>query len=308
MLRVLLAAILLSFAACAHADGGGAQAPGLDIVLTNDDGYDAPGLLVLRAALQAAGHEVSVVAPGANRSGSSVAITSHGTLTWHEPEPGVIAVDGTPADCMRVAMTTLRATPPDLIISGINFGQNVGPGMLSSGTVGAALAGASHGIPSIAISQTVDPHDVSGTARYFPSAAEFVVRLVAALQADGTFLLLPAGVTLNVNYPARVSADVLGVRFTRQGRSTLYSLVYTRQGDSAVSMAFAPNKAAETVADADTTALREGYVSVTPLDGDWTTASNSQIDPERERALESLRRLTRSLDLTPPKRAVGARR
>ena len=89
---LLLACLLLGVAFCASADQGAT----LDILLTNDDGYDAPGIRILRAALEAEGHEVQVIAPSQNRSGSSVAISTHGTLTWRQVEPKVIAVNGTP--------------------------------------------------------------------------------------------------------------------------------------------------------------------------------------------------------------------
>ena len=291
MLRLLLAVVLLAGSACAHAES-------LDILLTNDDGYDAPGLRVLRAALVADGHAVSVVAPARNRSGASVSISTEGTLTWREVEPGVVAVEGTPADCVRLALTMLRDSPPDLLVSGINFGQNVGSGTLSSGTVGAALTGASLGVPAIAVSQTVDANDILGTERYFPAAAAVTVALVRALRAQPPGPLLPRGMTLNLNHPARAAADVKGVKLTRQGRSTLYTLVYKREGAAAVSLAFAPNAVAETVPDADTTALAEGYVSLTPLDGSWTA----------DGAFESFRSLVKTLDALAESSASPAAR
>ena len=224
---VLLALLLLLPACCALADD---TAEPLDILLTNDDGYDAPGIRILRAALEADGHEVQVIAPAENRSSSSVAISTHGTMTWRQVEPKVIAVDGTPADCVRLAFTVLLDERPDLLISGVNFGQNVGAGTVSSGTVGAAITGASLGVPAIAVSQTVDPNDVRGTVRYFPDAAAVAVALVRELASAGK-PLLPRGMTLNVNHPPRKSVDVEGVKLTRQGRSTLYSVVYEKQGD-----------------------------------------------------------------------------
>ncbi|MBW2267679.1 MAG: 5'/3'-nucleotidase SurE [Deltaproteobacteria bacterium] len=295
MLRLLLAALLLGCSSCAHADG---FAQRLDILLTNDDGYEAAGLRTLRAALEAEGHAVSVVAPAEDRSGSSVSITTRGTLSWREVEPGVVAVDGTPADCVRLAFTTLRDGPPDLVVSGINFGQNVGSRMLSSGTVGAALTSASLGVPAIAVSQAVDPNDIRGTERYFPAAAAFAVRLVRALRAEQPGPLLSRGMALNVNHPPRLAADVQGVKLTRQGRSTLYSLLYTRRGEAAVSMAFVPNSEEETVPDADTAALAEGYVSVTPLEGSWTA----------DAAFEHLRGLAKTLDALASGGAAAAAR
>lgn len=278
----VFAAALLVAACCARADEPPAT---LDILLTNDDGYDAPGIRILRAALEAEGHRVQVVAPADNRSGSSVAISTHGTLTWRQVEPQVIAVSGTPADCVRLALTMLLKERPDLLVSGVNFGQNVGAATLSSGTVGAALTGASLGVPSIAVSQAVDPNDLTGTVRYFPDAAAVTVALVSELAAAGD-PFLPRGTALNVNHPPRKVVDLEGVKLTRQGHSTLYSVVYEKQGDGSVSMAFAPSLVKETVPNADTTALAAGYVSVTPLDGSWTA----------EAAFEGLRGVAKTLD------------
>jgi len=283
MLRVAFVALLLGCCACAHA---ATPAGSLDILLTNDDGYDARGLLVMRAALLAEGHRVSVIAPSSDRSGSSVSLTTRGTLRWRAVARNVVAVDGTPADCVSLALTMLRDTPPDLIVSGVNFGQNVGSGTVSSGTVGAAVTGASMGVPSIAVSQTVDPNDLRGTERYFPAAAKLTVALVRALGQNGRRPLLPSGMALNVNHPPRMGADVAGVRLTRQGSARLYDVVYTRAGEGEAIMRFAPSSLAETVPDADTTALAAGYVSVTPLDASWTAHAD----------FEQLRGLADTLD------------
>lgn len=301
MLRCLLATAVLIISACAH---GAGRAEPLDILLTNDDGYDAAGLVALRAALVADGHTVSVVAPSGNRSGSSVGITTQGSLRWRAVEPDVIAVEGTPADCVRLALTTLRSDAPDLVVSGINFGQNVGSGTLSSGTVGAALTALNLGVPSIAFSQTVDANDVRGTVRYFPAAASFSARLVTELRALQSGLLLPDAMMLNVNYPARSAADVRGAKLTRQGRSTLYSVVYTREGDRSVSIAFAPGIVEETIIDADTSALAAGYISVTPLDGDWS----SLVQKRDSDALSSLQELVRRLGAAVERAPVGGAR
>ena len=242
----------------------------LRILLTNDDGHAADGIGTLRAALEAEGHEVLVVAPAENRSGSSAAYTSRGKLTWRQVDPQRIAVDGTPADCIRLAVTTFLDEPVDLVVSGVNFGQNVGSGTISSGTVGAAMMGASYSIPAIAVSQAVDPNDVSATPRFFPDAAAMTVALVRELADRNEGRLLPPGMVLNVNHPPRKAGDVEGLKLTRQGRSTLYELVYEEQEDGSFTMDYAPNKNPETVDGADTTALAAGFVTVTPLEGSWT--------------------------------------
>jgi 5'/3'-nucleotidase SurE len=257
----------------------------LHILLTNDDGVDAPGLQALRSALRPSGHRLSVVAPSGERSGSSVALTTRGTLSVRSVEPGVFAVEGTPADCVRIALEVLLDEAVDLVVSGVNFGQNIGSGTLVSGTVGAALMAAARGVPAIAVSQTVDPVDVRGTNRFFPDAAAFAASLVGELAAQQVKPLLPRGIVLNVNHPPRHRADLAGVRFTRQGRTTLYELRYERGEDGALGVTFAPSGGKEPVADADTTAVSQGYVSVTPLDGDWTAGDEefSKLRPLVER-------------------------
>jgi len=262
-----LLSLVLVFACCASADAPGRS---LRILLTNDDGHEADGIGALRAALEADGHEVIVVAPSENRSGSSTSYTSRGKLTWRQVDPKRIAVDGTPADCIRLAVSTFLEEPVDLIVSGVNFGQNVGSGTISSGTVGAAMVGASYGIPAIAVSQAVDANDIAATTRFFPDAADVTVALIRELMDRNGDRLLPPGMVLNVNHPPRKAADVEGLKLTRQGRSTLYELVYEAQEDGSFSMAYAPNPAKETVDEADTTALAAGFVTVTPLEGSWT--------------------------------------
>jgi 5'/3'-nucleotidase SurE len=265
-------ALATAFLACACAtrpalaEAGG----GLRILLSNDDGVGAPGLKALHEALRARGHRVTVVAPSADRSGAGVSITTHGSLRVREVAPGVNAVDGTPADCVRLALTTLLDEAPDLVVSGVNFGQNIGAGTVSSGTVGAAITGAALGVPAIAVSQAVDSQDLAATARFFPDAAEFAAALIDALLENGGRELLPRFTVLNVNHPARHRGEVAGVKLTRQGRSTLFELRYEPGEDGDVRVSFAPSGSPEPVSDADTAALAAGYVTITPLDGSWT--------------------------------------
>jgi 5'/3'-nucleotidase SurE len=292
-LQGVLAVLALAgaFVACgcatppAPADAEG----GLDILLSNDDGVDAPGLRALHEALRARGHRVSVVAPSAERSGSSVSVTMHGSLRVREVAPGVSAVDGSPADCVRVALTTLLDETPDLVVSGVNFGQNIGAGTVLSGTVGAAITAAALGVPAIAVSQTVDPQDLNATTRFFPDAAEFAAALIDALLEHGGRGLMPRFSVLNVNHPPRHRSEVAGVKLTRQGRSTLFELRYEPGEDGELRVGFAPSGGPEPVADADTAALSAGYVTITPLDGNWTARDEvfSELRPVAE-ALGSL--------------------
>jgi 5'-nucleotidase len=257
----------------AQAAGG----PGLDILLTNDDGYEAPGLASLRAALMSAGHSVTVVAPLDNRSGSGVSATSSGLIDYYQQADGVWAVDGTPTDAVSLALVhLLRATPPDLVVSGSNFGQNVGANVIESGTVGAAITASRMGLPAIAVSVAVEL-DERGAAPPYPStteafapAADFVVGLVRQLHETDAEGLLPPRTVLNVNYPAVGAGEVTGVRFAPLASVRAFRRVYTVAGETGparVEIAEANIDRAEDGSDVDLVA--NGYVTISVLDGDW---------------------------------------
>ena len=143
-LITLLAVLCPSFAS--------AQATPLRILLTNDDGYDATGLQAMRRALTAAGHHVTVSAPATDQSSKSASMTS-GRITFEKKEDGVWAIHGTPADSADIGLRLLlKDSPPDLVVSGSNRGQNLGTSANSSGTVGAAVVAMQKGVPAIAVS------------------------------------------------------------------------------------------------------------------------------------------------------------
>ena len=250
----------------------------LRILLTNDDGVDAPGIAAMRESLEASGHRVTVVAPSRNRSGSSVSLTTGGTLTVREIEPGVYSVDGSPADCALLGLRQIIQDRVDLVVSGVNFGQNIGVRLVSSGTVGAAIAAAGEGVPAIATSQTVDPDDYRKTPRFFPDSAAFTASLVDDLSTRPPGRLLPPGVVLNVNYPARERGEVAGVRLTHQGSSILYELNYAPEGVGRYDVSFSLAEETDSDPDADTRAIAEGYVSVTPLYASWTSEDKVMSD------------------------------
>ncbi len=260
------------------------EARTLRILLTNDDGVDAPGLRELRSTLVAAGHRVVVVAPTGNRSGSSVSMTTGGNIEVRRLEPDVFALDGSPADCVLIGTKKIVDGPVDLVVSGINMGQNVGRRTVASGTVGATIAAATLGYPAVAFSQAVDPVDYRRTPRFFPGGAGFAADFVAAL-AEEEGRVMPGGISLNVNLPARPIDTVHGVRLTRQGSSVLYVLQYEPGAEGSYRVDFAPSDIEETVDGADTTALAEGWISVTPLDGSWAVGEDvwSKLEPLAKR-------------------------
>jgi len=182
------------------------------ILLSNDDGFNAPGLQALRAEI-AKISDVVVVAPETEQSAVGHAITLSSPLkTRKVTENGALvgyAVNGTPADCIKIAVTILLDEPPELVISGINLGGNLGTCAIYSGTVSAATEAALMGIPAIAVSLNtfVEPD--------FTPAAEFVRKFVPLLLKKG----LPAGISLNINVPAVPRNEIAGVAITRQGKS-----------------------------------------------------------------------------------------
>ncbi|GAA2626144.1 5'/3'-nucleotidase SurE [Actinomadura fulvescens] len=251
-----------------------ASVPGLNIMLTNDDGFGAPGLQAVRRALQEAGHTVTVVAPAADQSGVGTAMTLRfGTrISARQEEPGVWSVTGTPADSVFFGLQVVfKDAEPDLVVSGSNFGHNTGAVAAHSGTVGAAISGLENGVPSIAVSTEIDLRaGQEATLRAFPATARYVTDLIARLRRAGNGgRVLPAGVALNVNYPITDTAP-RGTKVTRLGRTAFVLPDYRPAGPDTYVIAPRFPADPETVPGADTTALSQDYVSVTPLDGDWT--------------------------------------
>lgn len=274
----LLCLILIGSTGCISASPGEESAPNkLRILLTNDDGYRSPGIREVRAALEGAGHDVTLVAPLDNRSGSGSSSTTGGTLELREQGPRTWSVGGTPADAVRVGVgVVLEDRPPDLVVSGANFGQNIGPATLLSGTVGAALTAMQLGYPAIAISVGIDPSELGAEPRFastlsaFGDAAAFVARTIAMLQdaSGASGALLPDHSVLNINYPARRADAVTGVVWANIGRSTSFEVGFERSDSDTVRLAFGSSEVQETVEGADTTLFDAGYVTLTLLDGD----------------------------------------
>src|SRR5574338_663568 len=176
------------------------------ILLSNDDGYFAPGIAILEQALAPLA-EVTVVAPERDRSGASNSLTLDRPLTVRRSQSGYYYINGTPTDCVHLAVTGLLDHIPDVVISGINDGANMGDDTIYSGTVAAATEGFLLGIPSFAISIT------SKTARHLETAAAVAGELVERHRRT------PAGPwLLNVNVPDLPRADIRGLRITRLGR------------------------------------------------------------------------------------------
>jgi 5'-nucleotidase len=234
------------------------------ILLSNDDGITAAGLGALHAALSDLG-DVTVVAPDRERSATGHAFTLMHPLRVDEVQPGWFAVDGTPADCVYLGLYKLAGGWPDLVVSGINHGFNLGSDVFYSGTVAGAVEAALRDVPSIAISLEHRPGRAGDQQRFAP-AAKFAHALGRAVLARG----LPKGTLLNVNVPARGSLGPF--EWTRLGRR-----VYREQVDERDDLRGrryywigGPPVPSEIEPGSDGAAVSRGHVSVSPMGLDMT--------------------------------------
>lgn len=235
-------------------------------LLSNDDGVMAPGLAALAEALAPLG-SVVVVAPEGERSAFSSALTLDRPLRPQQLPNGFWSVPGTPADCVHLALNGLLDELPDLVISGINAGANLGDDTIYSGTVAAALEGRFLGRPAMAVSLVADNAKALGIDAYRP-AAEQVSRLVQRWSG----LRLPPRTLLNVNVPAGPLSSHRGVVATRLGHRGPGADVLRLQDPRGHQVYWigASGDALDRAPDTDFHAVQQGYVSVTPLDSDMT--------------------------------------
>ncbi len=228
------------------------------VLLTNDDGIFAEGMELLAHLLEET-VELVVVAPDRERSGSSHSITLHHPLRAREIRPSWFAVDGTPTDCVNLAIHhLLRDRPPTLVVSGVNLGLNIGDDVTYSGTVGAALEGSLLGFPALALSQdTSGPYDLARTAQL---SADFVAALLEDASLGETLL--------NVNFP---SEEPRGWTYTRLGRRFYREVVVEKtdpRGRQYFWIGGTPDWQRGEGTDCD--AVAGGLVSITPLQLDLT--------------------------------------
>ena len=231
------------------------------ILLSNDDGCHAEGLRCLAGALKAFA-AVTVVAPDRNRSGASNSLTLDAPLRLHQEEPGVMCVDGTPTDCVHLAVTGLLDEAPDMVVSGINAGANLGDDVLYSGTVAAAMEGRFLGFPAVAVSLVLD------SGRHYATAARFTCELVQRLVSHP----LPADTILNVNVPDLPWSEIRGVEATRLGHRHRSEPVMklTDPRGRPIYWVGPPGAEQDAGPGTDFNALRRGCISVTPIQIDLT--------------------------------------
>jgi 5'-nucleotidase len=230
----------------------------MKILISNDDGYQAPGIVALYEALKDVA-EVEVVAPEHNNSAKSNALTLHSPLYVHRAANGFRYVNGTPADCVHIALTGLLGYRPDLVVSGINNGANMGDDTIYSGTVGAAMEGYLFGIPAIAFSQTDKGwlHLDAAAAR----ARDMVQQMLAQRMLGGQPWLL------NVNIPSRPLDQLRPLKVCRLGRRHAAEPVITQTSPRGETMYWigAAGPAMDESEGTDFHATALGHVAVTPL-------------------------------------------
>jgi 5'-nucleotidase len=246
------------------------------ILLTNDDGINAEGLYELYLRLSRK-FDITVCAPEAEQSAIGHAITLSRPLRVKKIVKNKkflgYAVNGTPADCVKIAVRCVLKNPPDIVISGINHGPNLGSDIMYSGTVSAATEGMILGIPSIAVSLTTyKDHD-------FGFAADFACELAEKFKKHK----IDDGVLLNVNVPAVGRSKIKGVKITKQGKSQYKEEFVTRVDPRGKKYYWLTGKAQwmQKTEDSDIAAIEKGYVSITPL----------QFDLTEYNALEALKKI-----------------
>ena len=240
------------------------------ILLSNDDGYQAPGIVCLEQHLSSE-HTVEVVAPDRNRSGASNSLTLDRPLRARAASNGYTFVDGTPTDCVHLAITGLLSYEPDIVVSGINAGANLGDDVLYSGTVAAAMEGRFLGLPAIAVSL------VGESMRHYKTAAIVVDRLLSTLHGE---LIAPKTI-LNINVPDIPLEDIEAIEITRLGHRHKAEPVIrdTDPRGRDIFWVGPPGSEADAGPGTDFDAIRRRCVSVTPIEVDLTKhASIGQLE------------------------------
>ncbi|NCF63521.1 MAG: 5'/3'-nucleotidase SurE [Gammaproteobacteria bacterium] len=268
----------------------------MHILLTNDDGHRAPGILALKTVLKSKGYRVSMVAPSDEQSATSMSTTTRRNLAIEQLEQGSWHLDAQPADTVLVALRhILEDDPPDLVLSGINFGPNLGVGLHASGTIGAAIVALLNGYPAIAVSAGMLFEEARQEPRTFPStlnvlepAAEFTCAVIESLRPSlvNGGRLLPAGILLNINYPALPRDRIKGVLYPEVSSGHMIELGYDRCGETGkvVPRYYAgvdPDR--PHTEEGDVRAHLEGYITVSPVKPGWNPS-----DDERSELLDRL--------------------
>lgn len=234
------------------------------VLVSNDDGVDAPGIRILAEGLRDAGHEVWVVAPDRDRSGASNSLTLDLPIRVRQLDAHTIRVNGTPTDCVHLALTGMLDFDPDIVVSGINNAANLGDDVIYSGTVSAAMEGRFLGLPAVAVSLVTQDHQ----PRHFETAARAAVDIVARLAADP----LPANTILNVNVPDLPWDRIRGYEVTRLGNRHRSEACLPQNDPRGGTVYWIGPAGPEQDAGVGTDfhAVRSGAISITPIHVDLT--------------------------------------
>ncbi len=242
------------------------------VLVSNDDGVDAPGIRILAEGLRAAGHEVLVVAPDRDRSGASNSLTLDMPVRVVQQDECSWRVFGTPTDCVHVAITGMLEDEPDIVVSGINNAANLGDDVIYSGTVAAAMEGRFLGLPAVAVSLVTTDH----AGKHYETAARAAAEIIARLKTDP----LPADTMLNVNVPDLPWDEIAGFEVTRLGNRHRAEACVPQQDPRGRQWWWIGAAGPEQDAGAGTDfhAVRRGHISITPI----------QVDLTRYQALEQV--------------------
>lgn len=249
----------------------------MKILLSNDDGYRAEGLVALGAAFKPLG-DVTIVAPDRNRSGASNSLTLDVPVRAARYEPGAYYVNGTPTDCVHLAISGLFDFEHDIVVSGVNDGANLGDDTLYSGTVAAAVEGRFLGLPAIAVSLCVEP----GSPRNFAAAAQVAAQLVRRMENDRWRGPEEGPIILNVNVPDLPDGQLRGLKVTRLGSRHRSKPLVKAKDPRGRNVYWVGNAGdgQDAGPGTDFHAVAEGFASITPL----------QIDLTRHASLPDLRK------------------
>ncbi|MFP7722758.1 5'/3'-nucleotidase SurE [Lysobacter sp. A3-1-A15] len=244
----------------------------MQVLVSNDDGVDAPGIRALADGLRSAGHAVLVVAPDRDRSGASNSLTLDMPIRVVQQDEACWRVYGTPTDCVHVAITGMLREEPDIVVSGINNTANLGDDVIYSGTVAAAMEGRFLGLPSVAVSLVTDDH----VGHHYETAARAAVEIIARLRSDP----LPADTMLNVNVPDRPWDRIAGFEVTRLGNRHRAEDCIPQKDPRGRQWWWIGAAGPEQDAGPGTDfhAVRTGHISITPI----------QVDLTRYQALEQV--------------------
>lgn len=244
----------------------------MHVLISNDDGYQAPGIIALAEAVAPVVDHITVIAPERNRSAASSSLTVHEPLRVFTAPNGFLYVNGTPSDCVHLAVTGLLDRQPDMVISGVNAGPNLGDDVIYSGTVAAAIEGRFLGFPAIAVSTgSINP-------RHYDSAARAAGELIGRIAEHP----LPTDSILNVNVPDLPWEQLKGWEVTRLGNRHKAERVIrsTDPRGAPIYWIGAAGPEQDAGPGTDFHAVRNGYISVTPLKIDLTRYDH--LEPLRE--------------------------